>query len=251
MSQTEGALLSVQNLSVSVADKKIISGMDLSLKAGEVHAIMGLNGSGKSSLCNALMGHPDYEVTGGDILFDGESLLELGVDERAKKRLFLGFQNPIEIPGVSVGNFLRTALKAIRGDEISVKEMRPLIRKYAAELNIPDSFLARSLNDGFSGGEKKRLETLQLKLLEPRVAIMDETDSGLDIDALKLVAQKINELKNENRAILLITHYQRLLSHIDVDRVHVMVDGKIIKSGDHSLAQELESKGYEALRAES
>ncbi|NCN27066.1 Fe-S cluster assembly ATPase SufC [bacterium] len=238
-------MFEVKNLEVSVEDKKIVNDLSLSIKAGEVHAIMGRNGSGKTTLANSLMGHPAYTVLAGKVILDGEDITECSPDERAKKRLFLGFQYPVAVPGVSLGNFLRTSLGFVRGEEIPKKELRKLIKSEATALNVPDDFLSRSLNEGFSGGEKKRIETLQMQLLQPKVAIMDETDSGLDIDALKLVAEKINSLRSPDRGILLITHYQRLLEYIKPDQVHVMIKGKIVKSGGASLALDLESRGYD------
>jgi len=240
------SLLEIKNLKVNTSDKEILKGIDLKMNAGEVHAIMGKNGSGKTTLSYSIMGHPDYDVTEGDILLDGKSILELETNERARERIFLGMQYPTAIPGVSVGNFLRSALKNIRGEELEPKEIRQLIKSEAEKLKIPMSFLSRSLNDGFSGGEKKKLETLQLNVLAPRVAIMDETDSGLDIDALKLVADSIQNFRSPDRAVLMITHYQRILNHIEPDFVHVMIDGQIVKSGGPEIAHELEKKGYEA-----
>lgn len=242
-------IFEVKNLEVSVEDKKIIHGLSLKIRAGEVHAIMGRNGSGKTTLAHTLMGHPAYRVDGGQIFLDGEEITECSPDERARKRLFLGFQYPVAVPGVSLGNFLRTSVGAVRGEEIPKKDLRKTIKAEAASLNVSDEFLNRSLNDGLSGGEKKRVETLQMQLLQPKVAIMDETDSGLDIDALKLVAEKINSLRSPNRGILLITHYQRLLDYIRPDQVHVMIQGKIVKSGDAALALELEKHGYESFGA--
>jgi Fe-S cluster assembly ATP-binding protein len=238
-------LFEIIDLDVSVDGKTIIRDLNLKIFPGEVHAIMGKNGSGKTTLSCALMGHPLYKIEKGKILLDGEDITDLAPEERAKKRLFLGFQYPVAIPGVAAGHFLRASLLAVRGHEIPAKELRKTIKAEAATLNVPDSFLSRSLNEGFSGGEKKRLETLQLKLLQPKMAIMDETDSGLDIDALKLVAETINSMRNAERSILLITHYQRLLNYIRPDFVHVFIDGKIVKSGGADLALTLEEKGYE------
>jgi Fe-S cluster assembly ATP-binding protein len=239
------ALFEIKNLDVSVDNKKLIKDLNLKIYPGEVHAIMGKNGSGKTSLSYALMGHPSYKIDKGEIYLDGENITELAPEERAKKRLFLGFQYPVPIPGVSVGHFLRASLNAVRGHEIESKQIRKIIKAQASALQVPDAFLSRSLNEGFSGGEKKRLETLQLKLLEPKMAIMDETDSGLDIDALRVVAEAMNSLRNADRSILLITHYQRLLNYIRPDFVHVFIAGKIVKSGGPELALELEEKGYE------
>lgn len=240
-------LFEVKNLSISVEDKEIIKDFSLTIKAGEVHAIMGKNGSGKTTLSMALMGHPAYSINSGEVLLAGENITELATEEKAKKGLFLGMQYPVAIPGVSVGNFLRACLKNIWGDKYTPTEIRKKIKEEAEKMKIPSEFLSRSLNDGFSGGEKKKLETLQLALIQPRLAIMDETDSGLDIDALKSVAEKIQSLRNSERAFLLITHYQRLLNHIKPDKVHVMIAGKIVKSGGPELAMELEEKGYEGI----
>lgn len=240
-------LLEVKNLSVSVEDKEIIKDFSLEIKPGEVHAIMGKNGSGKTTLSMALMGHPAYDITSGTVTLAGEDITELETEEKAKKGLFLGMQYPVAIPGVSVGNFLRTSLKNIWGEKYTAIEIRKRIKEEAERMKIPSEFLSRSLNDGFSGGEKKKLETLQLALLQPRLAIMDETDSGLDIDALKSVAEKIQSLRNAERSFLLITHYQRLLNYIKPDKVHVMIAGKIVKSGGPELALQLEEKGYEGV----
>jgi Fe-S cluster assembly ATP-binding protein len=244
-------LFEIRNLDVSVEGRKIIKNLNLKIYPGEVHALMGKNGSGKTTLSYALMGHPAYSIDAGQVFLDGEDITGLAPDERAKKRLFLGFQYPVPIPGVSVGHFLRASLQNVRGHEIEAKEIRKTIKGRAADLNVPDAFLGRSLNEGFSGGEKKRLETLQLKLLEPKMAIMDETDSGLDIDALKLVAESMNSMRNADRSILIITHYQRLLNHIPPDFVHVFIDGKIVRSGGPELALELESRGYEGIAHET
>ncbi|MEZ4815892.1 MAG: Fe-S cluster assembly ATPase SufC [Bdellovibrionota bacterium] len=240
-------LFEVKNLSVSVEDKEIIKNFSLEIKPGEVHAIMGKNGSGKTTLSMALMGHPSYEVTSGKVLLAGEDITELETEEKAKKGLFLGMQYPVAIPGVSVGNFLRVSLKNIWGDKYSPLEIRKKIKEEAEKMKVPSEFLSRSLNDGFSGGEKKKLETLQLALLQPRFAIMDETDSGLDIDALKSVAEKMQSLRTQERAFLIITHYQRLLNYLKPDKVHVMIAGKIVKTGGPELALELEEKGYEGV----
>jgi Fe-S cluster assembly ATP-binding protein len=241
------SLFEVKDLSVVVENKEIIKNFSLSIKAGEVHAIMGKNGSGKTTLSMALMGHPSYEITSGKVLLAGEDITELATEEKAKKGLFLGMQYPVAIPGVSVGNFLRTSLKSIWGEKYAPNEIRKRIKDEAEKMKVPSEFLSRSLNDGFSGGEKKKLETLQLALLQPKVAIMDETDSGLDIDALKSVAEKIQSLRSPERAFLIITHYQRILNHVKADVVHVMIGGKIVKSGGPELALELEAKGYEGV----
>lgn len=237
----------VRDLRVSVDGKDVLKGVSLKVSRGEVHALMGRNGSGKTTLSYTLMGHPRYKVTGGQVLLDQEDILSLETHERARKRLFLAFQYPVVVPGVSVANFLRTSVRAVRGDEIPAKELRQLIKKECEGLGIPESFLTRSLNEGFSGGEKKRLETLQMRLLQPKMAILDETDSGLDIDALKTVSESIEKLRGSERGILLITHYQRMLNYIRPDFVHVFSDGKIVKSGGPDLALELESQGYESI----
>jgi Fe-S cluster assembly ATP-binding protein len=244
------ALLEVKNLHARVEDKEILRGLDLKVNAGEVHAIMGPNGSGKSTLSYVLAGKADYEVTGGSATLEGEDLLELEPDERAAKGLFLAFQYPIEIPGVASMTFLRTAVNAVRkkrGDEeLSTPDFLRFVREKAKELNIDQDMLKRPVNVGFSGGEKKRNEILQMALLEPKMCVLDETDSGLDIDALKIVAEGVNRLRAKNRGFLVITHYQRLLDHIVPDVVHVMAKGKIVRTGGPELAHELEAKGYAA-----
>jgi Fe-S cluster assembly ATP-binding protein len=244
------ALLEVKNLHARVEDKEILRGLDLKVNAGEVHAIMGPNGSGKSTLSYVLAGKADYEVTGGSATLEGEDLLELEPDERAAKGLFLAFQYPIEIPGVASMTFLRTAVNAVRkkrGDEeLSTPDFLRFVREKAKELNIDQDMLKRPVNVGFSGGEKKRNEILQMSLLEPKMCVLDETDSGLDIDALKIVAEGVNRLRAKNRGFLVITHYQRLLDHIVPDVVHVMAKGKIVRTGGPELAHELEAKGYAA-----
>jgi len=245
----QSPLLVVNDLHVSVEGKEILKGLSLTVRAGEVQAIMGPNGSGKSTLSFCLMGHPKYTVTAGEILYRGEPILELSPDERAKKGLFLAFQYPTAIPGVTIANFLRAALRGVRGTEVPVKEFRQTVKTQLSTLGIPDAFMNRYVNDGFSGGEKKRLEILQMAVLSPLLAVLDETDSGLDIDALKTVAAGINALRGVERGILLITHYQRLLNYIKPDVVHVMVDGRVVRSGGPELALELEAKGYEGFRA--
>ncbi len=243
-------LLEVKNLQASVEDKPILRGLDLTVKAGEVHAIMGPNGSGKSTLSYVLAGKSDYEVTGGSAKLDGEDLLELEPDERAAKGLFLAFQYPIEIPGVASMTFLRTAVNAVRRkrgeEELSTPDFIRTVREKAKELNIDQDMLKRAVNVGFSGGEKKRNEILQMALLEPKLCVLDETDSGLDIDALKIVAEGVNRLRAKNRGFVVITHYQRLLDHIVPDVVHVMAKGRIVRTGGPELAHELEAKGYAA-----
>lgn len=245
------ALLEIRDLHVEVGGKPILKGLSLSIPAGEVHAIMGPNGSGKSTLSYTLAGRDGYEVTGGDILFRGESLVGLAPEERAAKGVFLALQYPIEIPGVTTMNFLRTALNAqkkARGEQpLDAAQFLRLVRAKAKTLNINDDMLKRPLNAGFSGGEKKRAEILQMSLFEPGFAVLDETDSGLDIDALKLVSDGVNALRSAERAMLVITHYQRLLDYIVPDAVHVLAGGRIIKSGGRELALELEKSGYDAV----
>ena len=244
-------MLSIKNLHASIGDKEILKGINLEVKAGEVHAIMGPNGAGKSTLSAIIAGNENYEVTEGEIILDNEDIAELGPEERAHKGVFLSFQYPVEIPGVSVTNFIKAALNETRKanglSEMPAKEMLALIREKSDLLEIKKDFLSRSLNEGFSGGEKKRNEIFQMMMLNPKLAILDETDSGLDIDALRIVADGVNKFKNEGNAVLLITHYQRLLNYIQPDFVHVLADGKIIKTGDKSLALELEEKGYDWL----
>src|SRR5215510_12013010 len=247
------ATLDIQNLHVAVEGKPILKGLSLSVRKGEIHALMGPNGSGKSTLANALMGNPKYEVTEGKILLNGEDLLELSADERGRKGLFLAFQYPTAIPGVSVANFLRMALTARRkemGEEkpLPPKEFRALVREKMALLKMDDSFAGRYINDGFSGGEKKRAEILQMAVLRPEIAILDETDSGLDIDALRIVSEGVNALSGPDLGVLVITHYNRILNYIKPHRVHVMIDGRIVTSGGAALAQQLESQGYEWMR---
>ncbi len=248
---TNNPLLSVENLHVSIEDKPILKGLSLTVNAGEVHALMGPNGSGKSTLSFCLMGHPRYTITQGEILFKGKSILELEPYERAAAGIFLAFQYPTAIPGVSVANFLRAAMRGVRGADVPVKEFRLTVKTQLKALGVPDAFMNRYVNDGFSGGEKKRLEILQMAVLGPALAVLDETDSGLDIDALKTVAEGINSQRSPERGILLITHYQRLLNYITPDFVHVMVDGRIVRSGTAELAHELEAKGYEGFRTQS
>jgi Fe-S cluster assembly ATP-binding protein len=242
----------IRDLHVSVADKEIIRGLNLTFSQGEVHAIMGPNGSGKSTLAKVMAGHPDYQVTYGDISLDGASVLEMEPDERARAGIFMAFQYPMEIPGVSNANFLRAALQARlpEGEELDVTEFYQKLYEKMDLLEIRREFTARSVNEGFSGGEKKRNEILQLAVLEPEFAVLDETDSGLDIDALKVVAKGVNLIRGPEIGIVLITHYQRLLNYIIPDFVHVMADGQIVRSGGKELALELESKGYDWLKGE-
>ena len=247
-------MLKINNLHASVEDKEILKGINLEVKPGEVHAIMGPNGSGKSTLSSVIAGKEEYEVSEGEILFENENIDELSAEERAHKGVFLSFQYPVEIPGVSVTNFMKTAInesrKAKGFDEMPAKDMLKLIKEKSELLAIDRKFLSRSLNEGFSGGEKKRNEIFQMAMLEPKLAILDETDSGLDIDALRIVANGVNKLKNENNAVVVITHYQRLLDHIVPDFVHVLYNGKIVKSGTKELAFELEEKGYDWIKEE-
>jgi len=245
-------MLQVKNLHASINDKEILKGINLDIKPGEVHAIMGPNGSGKSTLSAVIAGKEEYEVTDGTVLLNNQDLDDLAPEERAHKGIFLSFQYPVEIPGVTVTNFIKTAInesrKAKGQDELPAKDMLKLIREKADLLEIDRKFLSRSLNEGFSGGEKKRNEIFQMAMLEPKLAILDETDSGLDIDALKVVANGVNKLKSKDNAVLLITHYQRLLDYIVPDFVHVLYNGKIVKSGGKELALELEKKGYDWLK---
>ncbi len=241
-------MLKIENLKVEVAGTEIVKGLNLDIKAGEVHAIMGPNGAGKSTLASTIAGRDDYEVTDGSVTFDGKDLLDLESHERAAEGIFLGFQYPVEIPGVSNLNFLRTALNSInkyRGeDEVSAADFMKLVRGKAADLEMNAEMLKRFVNVGFSGGEKKRNEMVQMAVLDPKLAVLDETDSGLDIDALRIVSEGINAQRRDDTAILLITHYQRLLDYVQPDFVHVLADGQIVKSGGKELALELEEKGY-------
>ena len=241
-------MLKINNLHASVEGKSILKGINLAVKPGEIHAIMGPNGSGKSTLASVIAGKEEYEVTEGNILLEGDDIEELSAEERAHKGVFLSFQYPVEIPGVSVTNFMKTAINSTRKarglDDMPANEMLKLIREKSELLEIDRKFLSRSLNEGFSGGEKKRNEIFQMAMLEPKLAILDETDSGLDIDALRIVANGVNKLKSKDNAVIVINHYQRLLDHIVPDFVHVLHDGKIVKSGPAELAHELEEKGY-------
>jgi Fe-S cluster assembly ATP-binding protein len=247
--------LEIRDLTIALSespDQPIVKGLSLTINTGEVHAIMGPNGTGKSTLSKAIAGHPDYEITGGDVLIDGESILEMEPDERARAGIFLAFQYPAEIPGVSIANFLRAAEQARLADDENVDAAAYYKRLYSKmdDLKIDRKFTARSVNEGFSGGEKKRCEILQMAMLEPTFALMDETDSGLDIDALKVVAEGVNRLRGESLGVMMITHYQRLLEYVVPDFVHVMYDGRIVKSGDKNLALELEAKGYDWVKEE-
>ena len=247
-------MLKIKNIHAKIEDKVILNGIDLEIKAGEIHAIMGPNGSGKSTLASVITGKEEYEVTDGQILFENEDLEEVSPEERAHKGIFMSFQYPIEIPGITTTNFIKTAInetrKARGENDMPAKDMLKMLREKCDLLDIDQKFLSRSINDGFSGGEKKRNEIFQMAMLEPKLAILDETDSGLDIDALKIVANGVNKLKSPDNAVMVITHYQRLLDYIVPDYVHVLFDGKIVKSGTKDLAHELEEKGYDWIKEE-
>jgi Fe-S cluster assembly ATP-binding protein len=242
--------LEIQNLHVRTEEREILHGVDLTIEKGETHALMGPNGSGKSTLANTLMGNPAYEITEGRVLLDGEDITEADPDDRAKAGLFLAFQYPVSIPGVSVANFLRTAINAKREEPIKVKEFGQILKKNMEILRIDREFTSRYLNDGFSGGEKKRAEILQLAMLEPAYAVLDETDSGLDIDALRIVSDGVNALRGPNMGSLIITHYTRILGYVRPDFVHIMLDGRIVQEGGSELADTLEEKGYDWVREE-
>ena len=248
MTPAEASLFEFRDIHVTVESKDVVKGISLSVRPGEIHAIMGPNGSGKSSLANALMGHPSYQITSGEIRLNGGSILEMSADERSRAGLFLAFQYPVAIPGVTVASFMRSALRAHRGKDADMSDFRKLFKSEMAALGVDQSFATRYLNDGFSGGEKKRVEILQMTMLRPKMAILDETDSGLDIDALKAVAEGINRF--HSNGLLLVTHYQRLLEYVKPDHVHVMMDGRLVKSGGPGLALKLEEKGYEWIGAE-
>lgn len=243
-------ILEFKNVHVTVEDKEVVRGVSLTIKPGEVHAIMGKNGSGKSSLSNALAGHPAYKISSGEVSLGGKDLLEMSADQRSRAGLFLAFQYPVAIPGVTVANFMRTALQAHRGKDADMTDFRKLFKAEMKALGVDPEFATRYLNDGFSGGEKKRIEILQMAVLNPKMAILDETDSGLDIDALKTVAEGINRYHNDQNGILLVTHYQRLLNYIKPDFVHVMMNGQFVKSGGPELALKLEDQGYEWIETE-
>jgi Fe-S cluster assembly ATP-binding protein len=247
-------LLEIKNLQASIEDKKILKGLNLTINEGEVHAIMGPNGTGKSTLASVLAGKDDYEVTAGDVTFKGENLLEMAADERSRNGLFLAFQYPVEIPGVTTTNFMKAAVNAKRKhlglEPLDAKEFLSLMNEKRAIVELDKSYLSRSINQGFSGGEKKRNEIFQMAMLEPDFAVLDETDSGLDIDALKIVANGVNLLRDGKKSFLIITHYQRLLEYIQPDFVHIMYDGQIVKTGDKSLALEMEEKGYDWIKEE-
>ncbi len=242
--------LEIKNLHVRVEEREILHGVDLNVAKGETHALMGPNGSGKSTLANTVMGNPNYEVTDGQILFNGEDLTEADPDERARAGLFLAFQYPATIPGVSVANFLRMAVNARRDEPMKVKDFGKFMRQNVEMLKIDPAFVSRYLNEGFSGGEKKRAEILQLAMLRPEIAVLDETDSGLDIDALRIVSEGVNKLRGPEMGSLIITHYTRILEYVKPDFVHIMLDGRIVREGGSELADELEEKGYDFIRAE-
>ena len=247
---SDAPLLSIENLHVAAGDTEIVKGLNLTINAGEIHALMGPNGSGKSTLANVMLGHPDYEVTAGRIVYKGEDVAEWTPDERGQAGMFLGFQYPEEIPGVTVVNFLRAALSNRTGTEYTVLELRLKVMEAMKELGLDGSFADRYLNEGFSGGERKRNEILQLAVLEPDLAVLDETDSGLDIDALRTVAEGVKKVATDERGFLIITHYQRMLDYITPDVVHIFVDGQVIQSGGPELAQQIEEQGYDAYRSE-
>ncbi|MDP4145658.1 MAG: Fe-S cluster assembly ATPase SufC [Bacillota bacterium] len=242
-------LLRINNLKTKVEDKQILKGLNLEIGLGEIHAIMGPNGAGKSTLANTLMGHPRYKIEDGQIFFDGELINEAKVDERARKGIFLSFQYPEEIPGLTVENFLRTAKTAVSGKKQGVLLFKKFLKEKMDLLQMEDKYALRYLNLGFSGGEKKKNEILQMAVLEPKLAILDETDSGLDVDAVKIVAEGVKKLANENNSIIIITHHNRILDYLKPDYVHVLMDGKIVETGDMSLAEEIERNGYDAIRA--
>ncbi|MCK8060954.1 MULTISPECIES: Fe-S cluster assembly ATPase SufC [unclassified Fusibacter] len=241
-------IMAISGLKSEVENKEILKGIDLTINAGEIHVIMGPNGAGKSTLANVLMGHPAYQVTGGEVVFSGKNLLEMKVDERARQGLFMSFQYPEEVPGVTVVNFLRTAKAQVTGEMPSLFELNSDIHDNLEDLNMSDAYLTRYLNQGFSGGEKKKNEILQMAVLEPKLAILDETDSGLDVDAIKDVYEKIQKLSSDKNAIVVITHYNKILNYIKPDFVHILVDGKIVKSGDLSLADTIENEGYDVFK---
>ncbi|HOP08056.1 MAG TPA: Fe-S cluster assembly ATPase SufC [candidate division Zixibacteria bacterium] len=244
-------LFEFRDIHVEVEGKEVVRGVSLSIMPGEIHAIMGKNGSGKSSLSNALMGHPSYRITQGEARLDGENILEMESDERSRAGMFLAFQYPLAVPGVTVANFMRAALQSHRGKDADMSDFRKLFKSEMKALSIDESFATRYLNDGFSGGEKKRIEILQMSMLNPKIALLDETDSGLDIDALKTVSEGINRFHNDRNGILLVTHYQRLLNYVKPDQVHVMMDGKLVMTGGPELALKLEDEGYEWVEQET
>lgn len=239
--------LVIEGLRASIDGKEILKGVDLAISKGQVHALMGPNGSGKSTLANVLAGHPKYEVTGGKVTFKGQDLLQLSPDERARLGMFLAFQYPVSVSGVSVANFLRASMKAVRGNDVPVRDFRKLLRRQMELLKVDDSFVGRYLNEGFSGGEKKKNEILQMALLKPEIAILDETDSGLDIDALRTVSEGVNALLGPEMGVLIITHYQRILNYIKPDVVHVLVNGRVARTGGTELVDQLEAEGYDPI----
>lgn len=241
-------LLKIENLKTEIESKEILKGLNLEIKKGEVHVIMGPNGAGKSTLANTLMGRPKYKITDGKILFENEEINELKADERAKKGIFLSFQYPEEIPGVTVENFLRTAKMAVTGRPLKILSFKRALKEKMELLEMKEEYAERYLNLGFSGGEKKKNEILQMAILEPKLAILDETDSGLDVDAIRIVSQGVNALKNSENSILIITHHNKILDYLKPDYVHILVDGKIVKTGDFSLAKEIEANGYESYK---
>lgn len=243
-------MLKINNLRACVENKEILKGLNLEIGKGEIHVIMGPNGAGKSTLANILMGHPKYSITEGEIIFQGEVINELKVNERAKKGMFLSFQYPEEVPGITVENFLRTAKGAVSGKVQNIIQFRKVLKEKMRLLKIDENYAQRYLNLGFSGGEKKKNEILQMALLEPKLAILDETDSGLDVDAVRVVAEGVKELKNEENSILIITHLNRLLEYLKPDYVHILMDGRIVRTGDISLAREIEEKGYDSIRGQ-
>lgn len=243
-------LLKIDNLITEIEGKKILKGLNLEIGKGEVHAIMGPNGAGKSTLANTLMGHPKYQIVDGKIVLEGDVINELKADERAKKGMFLSFQYPEEIPGVTVENFLRTAKSAVTGQPVRIMAFKKLLKEKMELLEMKEEYASRYLNQGFSGGEKKKNEILQMAILEPKLAILDETDSGLDVDAIRIVAEGVNALRNSENSILIITHHNKILDYLQPDYVHILVDGKIVRTGDFSLAKEIEANGYEAFKNE-
>lgn len=244
------ALLEIKDLQVEVDGKPILNGVNLTIPCGETHVLMGPNGSGKSTLSNVIMGHPNYKVIKGDILLDGESIINMPTDERARKGIFLSFQSPVSIPGVTVHNFLRHMLQNIRGGEINFKEFRHELKEEMDKLSMREDFAKRYVNDGFSGGERKRNEILQMAMTKPKLAVLDEIDSGLDIDALRIIAENIEKQRSPERSMLLITHYQRLLNYLTIDKVHIYMNGAIIQTGGRELAEKLEQRGYDWVKEE-
>jgi Fe-S cluster assembly ATP-binding protein len=245
----ESKLLKIKKLKTQIEGKEILKGLNLEIRKGEIHAIMGPNGAGKSTLANTLMGHPKYEVTDGEMILEGEVINDLKANERAKRGLFLSFQYPEEIPGVTVENFLRTAKIAVTGKPLKVMAFKKALKEKMELLEMKEEYAQRYLNQGFSGGEKKKNEILQMAILEPKLAILDETDSGLDVDAIRIVAQGVNSLKNSENSMLIITHHNKILDYLQPDFIHILVDGKIVKTGDFSLAKEIEANGYEAFKS--